>query len=126
MAQFVVEGGRPQANLERAVDAVRQAATRGAGWWCCPVRVDLAWLAWHGGAAVKMARAVYDERQLPSGHPEAARLAVLADMLEEAGCADPHLLGHLRGPEPHVRGCRAVDRQPYTRGIYAPSATATT
>jgi hypothetical protein len=40
---------------------------------------------------------------------DTVRLAVLADALEEAGCADPDLLGHLRGPGPHVRGCWAVD-----------------
>jgi hypothetical protein len=34
---------------------------------------------------------------------------VLADALEEAGCGDGELLGHLRGPGDHVRGCRAVD-----------------
>jgi hypothetical protein len=44
-----------------------------------------------------------------AGHLDAARLAVLADMLEEAGCPDPPLLGHLRGPGPHVRGCFALD-----------------
>jgi hypothetical protein len=38
-----------------------------------------------------------------------ATSAVLADMLEEAGCSDPQLLGHLRSPGPHVRGCFAVD-----------------
>jgi hypothetical protein len=74
-----------------------------------PVQVDPAWLAWHGGAAGKLAQSVYEERELPSGHLDAARLAVLADMLEEAGCADGGLLGHLRGPGPHVRGCWAVD-----------------
>jgi hypothetical protein len=37
-----------------------------------------------------------------------ARLAVLADALEEAG-AEGELLGHLRGLGPHVRGCWAVD-----------------
>jgi hypothetical protein len=31
-------------------------------------------------------------------------LAVLAEALEEAGCTDPAVLGHLRGPGPHVRG----------------------
>ena len=56
-----------------------------------------------------MAQAIYDERELPSGHLDAARLAVLADMLEEAGCTDPELLGHLRGPGPHVLGCWALD-----------------
>jgi hypothetical protein len=53
------------------------------------------------------------------------RLPVLADALEEAGCCDPEILGHLRGLEsvptpqggrywrslrgPHVRGCWALD-----------------
>jgi hypothetical protein len=74
-----------------------------------PVTVDPAWLAWHGGAVKRLAEAVYDECDLPSGHLDAARLAVLADMLEEAGCSAPQFLGHLRGPGPHVRGCFAVD-----------------
>jgi hypothetical protein len=74
-----------------------------------PVHADPAWLAWHGGAAVKLAAAVYEERELPSGHLDAARLAVLADMLEEAGCSDADLLGHLRSPGPHVRGCWPLD-----------------
>jgi hypothetical protein len=46
---------------------------------------------------------------MPSGHLDPARLAVLADALEDAGCADADLLGHLRGPGPHIRGCWAVD-----------------
>ena len=33
----------------------------------------------------------------------------LADSLEDAGCHDWQVLGHLRGPGPHVRGCWAVD-----------------
>jgi hypothetical protein len=66
-------------------------------------------LDWHGGAAVKLAQAIYEERSLPSGHLDAARLAVLADMLEEAGCFDAELVSHLRGPGLHVRGCVAVD-----------------
>jgi hypothetical protein len=74
-----------------------------------PAALDPAWLAWHGGASGKLARAVYDERELPSGHLDAGRLAVLADMLEEGGCSDAVILGHLRGPGPHVRGCFAVD-----------------
>ena len=36
-------------------------------------------------------------------------MPVLADALEEAGCSDDELLGHLRGPGPHVRGCWALD-----------------
>jgi hypothetical protein len=76
-----------------------------------PVAADPAWRAWHGGAIPKLAQAVYQERDVPSGHLDAARLAVLADMLEEAGCSDPQLLGHLRGPGPHLRGCFALDLQ---------------
>jgi hypothetical protein len=74
-----------------------------------PVPLDAAVLAWHGGAAVKLARAVHDDRDLRTGTLDAARLAVLADMLEEAGCADGVLLGHLRSPAPHVRGCWTVN-----------------
>jgi hypothetical protein len=37
------------------------------------------------------------------------RLPVLADALEDAGCDDRALLGHLRGPGPHVGGCWALD-----------------
>jgi hypothetical protein len=36
-------------------------------------------------------------------------LPVLADALEDAGCTNAELLGHLRGPGPHVRGCWALD-----------------
>jgi hypothetical protein len=71
--------------------------------------VDPAWLAWQSGTVPQLARAAYEERRLPEGTLEPARLAVLADALEDAGCCDAELLGHLRGPGPHVRGCRAVD-----------------
>jgi hypothetical protein len=63
---------------------------------------DPAWLRWNGGAILKLARAVYEDRAFE-------RLPILADALEEAGCADADLLGHLRGPGPHARGCWAVD-----------------
>jgi hypothetical protein len=56
-----------------------------------------------------LAQAGYDERHLPSGLLDAAHLAVLADALEDAGCTDAAILGHLRGPGPHVRGCWALD-----------------
>lgn len=55
-----------------------------------------------------LARAAYDERQLPSGELDLLRLAVLADALEEIGAPD-ELVAHLRSPGPHVRGCHAVD-----------------
>jgi hypothetical protein len=74
-----------------------------------PPSIDPAWRAWQGGIVVALARAAYEERSLPAGTLDSARLAVLADALDEAGCADPALLGHLRGAGPHVRGCFAVD-----------------
>jgi hypothetical protein len=60
-------------------------------------------------ATLPLAQAAYDERILPSGHLDNARLAVLSDALEEAGCTDADLLAHLRTPGPHVRGCWALD-----------------
>jgi hypothetical protein len=57
---------------------------------------------------VSLARAAYDERQLPSGELAPHRLSVLADALEEAG-AHGELVAHLRSPGPHVRGCWALD-----------------
>jgi hypothetical protein len=57
---------------------------------------------------VSLARATYDERQLPSGEFDPLRLAVLGDALEEAGAA-AELVAHLRAPGPHVRGCWVVD-----------------
>jgi hypothetical protein len=65
--------------------------------------------AWRTPQAVALGQAAYDQRTLPAGTLDPARLAVLADALEEAGCTDADLLGHLRGPGPHVRGCWAVD-----------------
>jgi hypothetical protein len=71
-----------------------------------PVAVNPAWLS---PAVVAVARAAYEERQLPAGTLDPARLAVLADALEESGCTDESILGHLRGPGPHVRACFVVD-----------------
>jgi hypothetical protein len=58
---------------------------------------------------LSLARAAYDERLPPGGRLDVARLAVLADALEDAGCTDRKILDHLRGPGPHVRGCWPVD-----------------
>jgi hypothetical protein len=66
-------------------------------------------LTWRDGAIPRLAEAAYENRFLPSGHLDLAPLGVLADALEEAGCTDAELLGHLRGPGPHTRGCWAID-----------------
>jgi hypothetical protein len=71
--------------------------------------LDPAILAWNNATVVRLAQAAYDERHLPAGTLDTGRLAVLADALEEAGCTNADILGHLRGPGPHVRGCWPVD-----------------
>lgn len=43
------------------------------------------------------------------GRLDNARLAVLSDALEEAGCEDVGVVAHLRSPGPHVRGCHVLD-----------------
>jgi hypothetical protein len=67
-----------------------------------PVAPPQPWLKWNGGALVRLARVIDDERAFD-------QLPVLADALEEAGCTDAAILAHCRGPGPHVRGCWVVD-----------------
>jgi hypothetical protein len=64
---------------------------------------------WQTGPVATLAQAAYDERALPAGHLDPARLLVLSDALEEAGCTEAAILDHLRFPGPHVRGCWALD-----------------
>lgn len=61
-------------------------------------------IAWNDGCVVKLATGIYEERDFS---PE--RMGVLADALEEAGVTDEEVLGHLRGPGSHCRGCWLVD-----------------
>jgi hypothetical protein len=58
--------------------------------------------AWRTPPVLALARAIYQERAFE-------QLPILADALEEAGCADEQLLAHCRGPGVHVRGCWVVD-----------------
>jgi hypothetical protein len=71
-----------------------------------PVSISPAWLT---PTVSSLAAVAYEERALPSGELDTARLAVLADALEETGCQDANILAHLRSPGPHVRGCWPVD-----------------
>lgn len=73
------------------------------------VTISSAVLAWNDAVVVRLAQTAYEERHLPAGTLDTGRLAVLADALEEAGCSDADILGHLRGPGPHVRGCWVID-----------------
>ena len=66
-------------------------------------------LAWNDGTVRRIAERVYEDRRLPEGTLDTARLAILADALLDAGCDDEELLAHCRSAGPHVRGCWGVD-----------------
>jgi hypothetical protein len=63
------------------------------------ITLDPAWLP---PTVAKLVKSIYEERAFD-------RLPALADALDEAGCTDADILGHLRGPGPHVKGCWALD-----------------
>jgi hypothetical protein len=67
-----------------------------------PVAVERAWLDWNDGCVTKLARAIYEERKYQ-------KMKILADALEEAGCANPDIISHCRQPGEHVRGCWVID-----------------
>lgn len=58
--------------------------------------------AWQTATAVNVARAIYHDRNFTD-------TPVLADALEDAGCTDADVLGHLRGSRRHARGCFVLD-----------------
>lgn len=60
------------------------------------------WLAWEDGLILRLAESIYETRDF-------SRMPILADALEEAGCAEVLFLDHLRGGGPHARGCWALD-----------------
>lgn len=64
---------------------------------------------WLTPISCRLARTIYRHRHLPTGTFDNTQLAILAAALEEAGCTDPAILGHLRSPSTHVRGCWVVD-----------------
>jgi hypothetical protein len=64
-----------------------------------PASLEPSWLT---PTVVSLAAGIYDRLLVD-------RLPILADALEDAGCTDPAILDHLRGPGPHVRGCWALD-----------------
>jgi hypothetical protein len=66
--------------------------------------IDPAVLEWRQGTVVRIAQAMYDERNF-----SVERMAVLADALEEAGCNDEDVLAHCRAVGMHLRGCWLID-----------------
>jgi hypothetical protein len=67
-----------------------------------PVVVDPAWLTFNGGTVRELAALIHAEEAF-------GQMPILADALEDAGCADPALLDHCRAGGAHVRGCWVVD-----------------
>ena len=63
------------------------------------VIVDSSWLT---STVIAIAQTIYDE-----GRFEA--MPILADALENVGCANDDILEHCRSGGEHVRGCWAVD-----------------
>ena len=64
--------------------------------------IDPPWLARDGGTAGRLAASIQAERRFSD-------LPVLADALEEAGCADAAILGHCRAGGEHALGCWVLD-----------------
>jgi hypothetical protein len=95
--------------LDRTPDKESERVTQAALLRCIvgnPVRpapsLASAVLAFDGGTVPRLAAAIYEDRAF-------GRLPVLADALEDAGCAEPGILGHCRAGGEHVRGCWVVD-----------------
>jgi hypothetical protein len=64
-----------------------------------PVSADPSWLT---STVVTLARGLHNDRAFD-------RLPILADALQDAGCANGNMLAHCHGDRPHVRGCWVVD-----------------
>jgi hypothetical protein len=64
-----------------------------------PITLDPPWLT---TTVKQLAEAIYQERAFD-------RLPILADALEDAGCNQQDIVGHLRSSGEHVRGCWALD-----------------
>jgi hypothetical protein len=65
-------------------------------------RIDLGWLRWNDGTALKIARGIVEERAF-------GRLPILHDALIDAGCDNEDLLTHLREANEHGTSCWVVD-----------------
>jgi hypothetical protein len=67
-----------------------------------PFRVVECNKKWRTDIVVLLARQMFESRDF-------SVMPILADALEDAGCAEEQILDHCRGPGPHVRGCWVVD-----------------
>jgi len=64
-----------------------------------PITIDPSWLT---STVIALAQKMYDTREFSA-------MPILADALMDAGCDNPQILEHCRGPGPHVRGCWVCD-----------------
>jgi len=67
-----------------------------------PVAIQPAWLRWNQGTVAGMAGIIAVERRY-------REMPILADALEEAGCAVDSILSHCRQGRNHVLGCWVLD-----------------
>ncbi len=67
-----------------------------------PFRPSIFSPLWRTDTAMTLAARMYEARDFSA-------MPILADALQDAGCADENILSHCRGPGPHVRGCWVVD-----------------
>jgi len=83
---------------------VRRTADLARAWAAADARpvVSPAVLRWGGGTVPAIARHVAAAGAFHD-------LPILADALEDAGCADDDILDHCRADEPHGRACWVVD-----------------
>jgi hypothetical protein len=86
----------------RAAELAAQAALLRDLFGPLPFRPVSVAASWRTPAVVGLARAIEQEQDY-------GLMPVLADALMDADCSDPDLLDHLRGPEPHLRGCWLLD-----------------
>ncbi len=64
-----------------------------------PITLDPSWLT---SSVVSLAQHMYDTQEFTA-------MPILADALMDAGCDNPQILEHCRGPGPHVKGCWVCD-----------------
>ncbi len=57
---------------------------------------------WRRPEVVSLAQGIDDEHAFE-------RMGMLAETLQAVGCSNGDILGHCRGPGPHVRGCWVLD-----------------
>lgn len=67
-----------------------------------PFRPVAADPSWRTSTVDSLARQMYESRDF-------SPMPILADALQDAGCENPDVLDHCRGPGPHARGCWVVD-----------------